>query len=551
MADDPQSGQKLIDEAVQKIGEAKPSPQVAQPPTPASPPPQPPPPPVFPPNESAQPADLNLPPSLLQDGQQELQKAPEPNVLPTAPQRSHPEDTLVDAIIKSKTQKGDEAMEKQRPPESIIVPREEDKNTAVSPVTQSAKSMKQKGHIPGKILLGIISIFFLFAEVLFLHKYVVIDPKYGVFLIQSQAGDNACATVNGVELCRAYRPGCEPNCTGRDVTGWVAVEPGHDVTQTVTRTTEQAREERAAGPAIGTVERTRDQSGNTTIDYSNTVNRGETSLRDTTITNQRTYSPQTDVVRTYDASTGFTNISASQYTPSGGGDTGGGTGGGGACSSGNERADRDCLANTPSGLFSSGGCLGKTLQQCIVWARQNNYTPQYCSGMQEAAGTEHAGEFMSCGGSTTGGCGQFDALDANGVVKGFIIDKTNCAGGGISQESAAHTSQSASGENPSDDNTPSGSCELIRVYDQEGRDISAALKNGTKKLAVGDSVTLATPKGQATKARFRIQGITNFTENDPTKTTSTEYRLTIQIPSTLTQTQGRFEMEVFINGSWK
>ena len=98
---------------------------------------------------------------------------------------------------------------------------------------------------------------------------------------------------------------------------------------------------------------------------------------------------------------------------------------------------------------------------------------------------------------------------------------------------------------------PGGTCELIKVYDAAGADITLAVRNGTKKLAIGEQVTIATTKGNATKARFRIQGIADWAENDPSKTTATEYRLSINIPSTLTQSQGTFEVEVFVNGVWK
>lgn len=96
-----------------------------------------------------------------------------------------------------------------------------------------------------------------------------------------------------------------------------------------------------------------------------------------------------------------------------------------------------------------------------------------------------------------------------------------------------------------------GVCEAILVYDANNNDITAVIKNGSRKLTAGETIILATPKGQATKARFRIQGIADWTENDTTKTTDTQYRLSFQIPSTMTQTQGTFEVEVFVNTQWK
>lgn len=98
---------------------------------------------------------------------------------------------------------------------------------------------------------------------------------------------------------------------------------------------------------------------------------------------------------------------------------------------------------------------------------------------------------------------------------------------------------------------PGGTCEAIKVYDANNNDITAVIKNGSRKLTTGESIILATPKGQATKARFRIQGIADWTENDTTKTTDTEYRLEFQIPTTMTQAQGTFEVEVFVSGVWK
>ena len=115
--------------------------------------------------------------------------------------------------------------------------------------------------------------------------------------------------------------------------------------------------------------------------------------------------------------------------------------------------------------------------------------------------------------------------------------------------------QSCSGGSPTSP-TPTtppsgGQCETIRVYDENDTDITSALRDGDRTLSVGETVTLATPKGSATKARFRIQGITQFAENNPSLTTGNEYRIQIQIPSTITQTQGSFEAEVFMSGNWK
>lgn len=126
----------------------------------------------------------------------------------------------------------------------------------------------------------------------------------------------------------------------------------------------------------------------------------------------------------------------------------------------------------------------------------------------------------------------------------------SCSGG-------SQTTSSLGGESPSPTSTsqpsptPVGMCTAIKVYDTNNTEITAAIADGSRKLTLGETVILATPKGQATKARFRIQGVADWTENDPAKTTDAEYRLAFEIPATITQTQGTFEVEVFINNEWK
>lgn len=242
--------------------------------------------------------------------------------------------------------------------------------------------------------------------------------------------------------------------------------------------------------------------------------------------------------------------------PIGGAGTGGGTGGGAAAcwGIGGGQVERDCLARATSGLYSSDKCRFMTVAQCAALGRA-----VYCSGAQEAAGTARAGEFLSCGKSSTGGCGQVDVYDANNILIGFVIDKTNCGGNPPTtttndappREITTTTTTTTTTINPTPTATPAPTCETIRVYDSAGTDITASLKDGSKKLAIGDDVTIATTKGTATKARFRIQGVADWAENDTTKTTATEYRLGIKIPSALTQTQGTFEVEVFMSGAWK
>lgn len=93
--------------------------------------------------------------------------------------------------------------------------------------------------------------------------------------------------------------------------------------------------------------------------------------------------------------------------------------GGGA----NNQTERDCLAGATSGTYSSGQCRGLSVAACAALGRA-----VYCSGRQEAAGSSRAGEFLDCGKSSTGGCGQVDVYDANNNLIGFVIDKSNCGG---------------------------------------------------------------------------------------------------------------------------
>ncbi len=266
--------------------------------------------------------------------------------------------------------------------------------------------------------------------------------------------------------------------------------------------------------------------------------------------------------------TGITTIPGTSITVTttqapGTGTTGTGTGAAAACwGIGGGQVERDCLAQARSGTYTSGDCRGLTVEQCAARGRA-----VYCSGSQEAAGTARAGEFLSCGASSTGGCGQVDVFDSNNNLIGFVIDKTACGGSPPTTTTSNPPSRkihvdTPPGNTPTSTPTgaptatptpipPGGTCELIKLYDSAGTEITQAVRNRTKKLAIGEQVTIATTKGNATKARFRIQGIADWAENDPSKTTATEYRLSINIPSTLTQSQGTFEVEVFVNGVWK
>lgn len=160
-----------------------------------------------------------------------------------------------------------------------------------------------------------------------------------------------------------------------------------------------------------------------------------------------------------------------------------------------------------------------------------------------------------------GSCYQIDFIH-QGTNQYCGVKNINCGGscqtgGSTTTTTGGTTTTTTTSENPTATPTPTptpvpgGTCELIKVYDAAGTEITQAVRDGTKKLALGEQVIIATSKGNATKARFRIQGIADWTENDTSKTTATEYRLGFTIPSTLTQAQGTFEVEVYVNGQWK
>jgi hypothetical protein len=131
-----------------------------------------------------------------------------------------------------------------------------------------------------------------------------------------------------------------------------------------------------------------------------------------------------------------------------------------------------------------------------------------------------------------------DELPGTPRVENFVIQDGSCS------------SLPSDTPNPTITTTPQ-QCQSLLVYNTDGSDITAAIKDGSHKLSVGDHIILATPKGQATNAHFRIQGLTDYQDHDPAISTATEYRLNVQIPATVTQAQGNFELEIFIDGAWK
>lgn len=238
--------------------------------------------------------------------------------------------------------------------------------------------------------------------------------------------------------------------------------------------------------------------------------------------------------------------------------------------------------------FSQNGtiCNGSLYCNTATGTCQSTAPPNLCQGSQGSGGgvgtecevfrcgsqcnagnqcTISAGRFPCDQATLNDQCGQIDWKDTSGNYCG--VKSQNCGGscaggttappggnpppGGTQPPGPTATHTPPPGSTPTPTPIPGGTCELIKIYDAAGTEITQAVRDGTKKLALDEQVTIATTKGNATKARFRIQGIADWTENDPSKTTTTEYRLSITIPSTMTQAQGTFEVEVYVNGVWK
>ncbi|MBI3559625.1 hypothetical protein HY087_00660, partial [Candidatus Gottesmanbacteria bacterium] len=129
-------------------------------------------------------------------------------------------------------------------------------------------------------------------------------------------------------------------------------------------------------------------------------------------------------------------------------------------------------------------------------------------------------------GSNPGACNQVDrrSKGSSGNWEAVSLCNSSCSGGTTTPNpppgtgSPNPTSPPVTGTltpTPTSTPIPGGTCELIKVYDAAGTEITQAIKDGTKKLAIGEQITIATTKGNATKAHFRIQGIADWAENDP------------------------------------
>lgn len=222
-------------------------------------------------------------------------------------------------------------------------------------------------------------------------------------------------------------------------------------------------------------------------------------------------------------------------------------GGGGTCNLSPNASDEFCVGNNPYGACYLGGSTGKywcqrlsgNLGKKVIGSTDCTCPNNYSWGPRVEYGNTW------CFNTTRSPLTCDPYAD---VAKATIGGKFTGEMCGVSEGQLLATCETPT---PPGNGGNGGSCESILVYDAGGVNITQALISGTRKIVIGETLTLATPKGNADKARFRIQGITNFTENDPSLTTSTEYRLRIIVPSTITQSQGKFEVEVNINGDWR
>lgn len=231
---------------------------------------------------------------------------------------------------------------------------------------------------------------------------------------------------------------------------------------------------------------------------------------------------------------------------------------------------KTCQQHGPEDLCPGGSCTKINAYSCNALdsggqCHENLRVDvgSWSAGVRHAAGCGQVDEVCRSGSRDNLGCGSFEIIN---TTCGTTTTTPPPGTGSTpppstptpppppppgSTPTPTPTSPSPPTATPTPTLPPGGTCELIRVYDAGGADITQAIAAGTRKLAIGEQITIATSKGNAAKARFRIQGIADWAENDPSKTTATEYRLSINIPSMLTQAQGTFEVEVFINGQWK
>lgn len=159
------------------------------------------------------------------------------------------------------------------------------------------------------------------------------------------------------------------------------------------------------------------------------------------------------------------------------------------------QSERDCYAQC-SGTIATGICAGLTAEQCAQACNAyTGATTQICAGTQEAAGTARAGEFLSCGASSTNGCGQVDCLVGDELV-GFVIDNSQCTGsGGPSTTTVTNTSTSTNTPQPTL-NPTLAACGQGCSTDNNCADANHSCVEGVCRLTSNpDSATCTEPDG--------------------------------------------------------
>lgn len=94
-----------------------------------------------------------------------------------------------------------------------------------------------------------------------------------------------------------------------------------------------------------------------------------------------------------------------------------------------------------------------------------------------------------------------------------------------------------------------GQCLAIRIYDTNGNEISQALLTQTANVGPGDTIILAVSGTNATKARFRVNGIPSTYDETTAVNSLGEFIYQFVLPANLRQFT--VEAEVFIGGQWR
>lgn len=338
-------------------------------------------------------------------------------------------DINVETVVEPDPVKMPEAVVEQPVPETMAVPpaeaQEKSPDTGApvpeedpsairppqSPADKSTSSSQQHSKISKKIMAGIASLVFLISG---LSVGIYFNSQnFGVFDSRRYAADNMC-NVDG-RICDNpgdwergwFEARQEENINKRPVQDeYTSANPANDPNQGLTQ---EAQIIRQAGED--------NEFNRSSIAAEDAAKKGGDPVNASTVT-----APTLPPLLPSGSGVG-TPSPLSGGTP-GPSVTAGQSGDASQCYGiGGGQVERDCLANAKNGRYTSGVCIGKTVEECSKLGK-----PTYCSGTQEKAGTARAGEFLNCGGTSTNGCGQVDVYDSAGKLIGFVIDKSGCNG---------------------------------------------------------------------------------------------------------------------------